>query len=295
MMPMIDTIETIETTIRYIRNRRCRDGGYCFYRLNEPNVADTYYALASLQMLNALPEDDRKTISFLHTFQNKDGGFSNVYVGYRAITSLIILGERPQRDPTGWILSSLRPPSDDIRPIESSSCFLQAYFLTDLCRYLTIPITGNIRETIINTILRNVHHEGGFGSPSATLADTSYALSILENLGYHDTSTRSRLFIHRCEDPEFGFLAMPGMYPPYLEDIHAGLCASSLLGERPAFLRSCEVFIMKCFHENGGYVRSVFGGSATLEHTYHALDAMRMITIIRNEHAKRRSDTGSVV
>ncbi len=281
---MIDTIEQNAKTTRYILNRRCRDGGYCFYRLNEPNVADTFYALASLQMLDALPEDDNATISFLHSFQKEDGSFSNVFVGCRAIAGLIILGDQPQRDPTDWIISSLGPPQDGIRPIESSSRYCQMYLLTDLCRSLAIRATGPVRETIINTILWNVHLEGEAGFQSATLTDTSYALSILVNLGYPLSSIRSSSCIRCFEDPEFGFLVVPGIYPPYLEDIHAGVLVSFLLGYHPAFLRSCEAFIMRCVHQSGGYVRSIFGGSATLEHTYLALDAMRMIGGIRKNN-----------
>ena len=51
MMPMIQD----QKTIRYISERRCASGGYCFYRLDEPNAADTLYALASLALLDAYP------------------------------------------------------------------------------------------------------------------------------------------------------------------------------------------------------------------------------------------------
>ena len=49
MMPMIQD----QKTIRYISERQCASGGYCFYRLDEPNAADTLYALASLALLDA--------------------------------------------------------------------------------------------------------------------------------------------------------------------------------------------------------------------------------------------------
>ncbi len=42
-----------------------------------------------------------------------------------------------------------------------------------------------------------------------------------------------------------------------------------------------EEFIRKCCRENGGYVRSVFGGSPTLENTYLALDTVTMIQRLR--------------
>lgn len=283
-------INTFNETIRYILNRRCQDGGYCFYRLNEPNAADTYYALASLQMLASLPEDDEDTLSFLHAFQREDGSFANIYVGYAVIRSLNLLGDKPSWDPSDWILSSLLPPSDRIRPVESSSGLVQPYLLTSLCRCLNSTVPGKKCETIIAAILRQRGPEGGFGSPSATMAETSHALSILQNLGYPVALTRSELFIQRCEDPDFGFLTMPGVRPSYLEDVHAGLLASSILGYRSPMVQHCESFIRRCYHRNGGYVRSIFGGSTTLENTYYALDALRMIRPIQNDHAAGKPD-----
>ena len=32
-------------------DRKCRDGGFCFYRLEEPNGLDTYSALSVLHLL----------------------------------------------------------------------------------------------------------------------------------------------------------------------------------------------------------------------------------------------------
>src|SRR5208337_3892407 len=113
MMPMIQDPKTIQ----YISERRCASGGYCFYRLDEPNAADTLYALASLALLDAVP-DDPVTLSYLHAFQRTDGSFSNVNVGHAVCRSLVILDERPHIDPAGWILSFLLPPADRARPVE---------------------------------------------------------------------------------------------------------------------------------------------------------------------------------
>lgn len=283
-------IHPFQFTIRYIRERRCQDGGYCFYRLNEPNASDTYYALASLQMLDSIPEDDEDTLSFLHTFQREDGSFSNVYVGYAVIRSLILLGDKPSRDPSDWILSSLLPPSDRTRPIESSSGLWQLYLLTSLCRCLGITLPEKRCETIGTAVRSQRSNEGGFGSQSPTMAETSHALSILHNLGYPVAVPGSELFIQRCEDLEYGFLPMPGVRPSYLEDVHAGLLASSILGYCSPMIQHCASFIRRCYHANGGYVRSIFGGSTTLENTYYALDALRMIRISRNDNAEGRSD-----
>jgi len=273
-MPMIPEQET---TIRYIRKRRCASGGYCFYQLDEPNAGDTFYALASLAMLDALPDDDNANLLYLHTFQHLDGRFSNVNVGHAVIRSLNLLGERPHSDPAGWILSSLMPPGDSTRPVESSSLFESLYHLTGLCSLLSIEIPPEKKAAVISAVLRYQYPDTGFGYPRSTIIETAHALAILGALDHPVSSTGSTAFLKQCEDPAYGFLAVPGTKPGYLEHVHAGVLACLVLGYYSPVLMQCEEFIRKCCRENGGYVRSVFGGSATLENTYLALDTLNLI------------------
>jgi hypothetical protein len=284
MMPMI---LDKETTIRYIRERQCKSGGYCFYRLDEPNAGDTFYALASLATLGALPNIDDATRLYLHTFQHPDGRFSNVNVGYAVIRSLNLLGEQPPIDPAGWILSSLLPPGDSNRPVESSSLFEHLYLLTDLCTLLSITIPADKKAAIISVVLRYQHPDTGFGYPHSTIIETAHALAILGALGYPVSSTGSTAFLKQCEDPAYGFLSVPGTKPAYVEHIHAGVLTCSVLGYYSPVLMPCAEFIRKCCRENGGYVRSVFGGSATLENTYLALDTLAMIGKMSKTPARR--------
>ncbi|MDO8841500.1 hypothetical protein [Methanocalculus sp.] len=273
-----------DQTIRYILERRCSNGGYCFYRLDEPNCGDTFYAITSLEMLGALPTEDEATSSFLHSFQQNDGGFSNVHIGYTVIRSLISLGDRSFNDPSDWITSSLVPPVDSARPIESSSLFWHMYLLMDLSLRCSVTLSKDKKEEVIHTALRYQHPDRGFGYPRSTLIETAHALSILAAVRYPVTSTESEGFLKRCEDKEFGYLGVPGTKPSFLEHIHAGMLASSVLGSRfPIFLQ-CREFVMKCFVENGGYVRSIFGGAATLENTYLALDTLRMIKLMEQDN-----------
>lgn len=273
-MPMIPCRET---TIRYIMKRRCESGGYCFYRLDEPNAGDTFYALASLAILQALPRGDEATRTYLHSFQQPDGSFTNVNVGHAVIRSLALAGERPAANPSAWILSSLQPPDATGRPVESSSLFEPLFQLTALCRLLRIGIPESKRDEIKNAVYRYRHGEGGFGYPRSTIIETAHALAVLAVTGDSSDPAPAEKFLQSCEDPVYGFLAVPGARPPFLEHIHTGILACSVLGYRPVVLEQCGEFIRKCCRENGGYVRSVFGGSATLENTYFALDSLRML------------------
>jgi len=273
MMPMTDD----QQTIRYITERRCASGGYCFYRLEEPNAGDTFHALASLAMLGEVPDDDDATRSYLHSFQHNDGGFANVNVGHAVCRALGILGEKPRADPTGWILSLLLPPGDSARPVESSSLFGNTYLLADLCLRLGIAVPPDKKDVLISAVLGYQHKDTGFGSPYSTIIETSHALAILAVLGYPVPMTGSTEFVKHCEDLSFGFLAVPGVTPAYLEHVHAGVHACSVLGYRSPAHGTCRDFISRCLLGNGGYTRSVYGGSATLENTYLALAARAMI------------------
>lgn len=284
-------IQGQETTIEYIRERRCSSGGYCFYRLDEPNAGDTFHALASLAMLDALPVDDDATRNFLHTFQNSGKHFSSVNVRYAVTKSLILLGEKPDEHPASWILPLLIPPRDGIRPVESSSLFEQLKLLTDLCTIQNVTIPSEMKSEMISAVLRYQHKDRGFGHPVSTIIETADALAILAALGYSVSLTGSTEFLKQCEDPASGFLAVPGSKPGYLEHIHSGVRACSVLGYPSPLFAQCEEFIRKCCRENGGYVRSIFGGSPNLENTWLALDTLAIIGRMSKDPT-RRQDAG---
>ena len=272
-MPMIPSRET---TIRYILERRCESGGYCFYRLDEPNAGDTFFALTSLAILDSLPQDDYATLGYLQSFQHEDGSFPNPNVGHAVIRSLALLGERPLKDSTDWILGAMAAPGDTSRPIESSSLFEPLYHLTCLCRILGIEVPPRKKDALIHAVLGYRNPDGGFGSPNSTMVEISHALSILQVLN-PSPQNESETFLKLCEDVEYGFLSVPSSRPSFLEHIHAGVLACSLTGYRTPVLGRCWEFIEKCYRDNGGYCRSVFGGSATLENTWLAVTAMKMI------------------
>jgi len=68
--------------IKYAQARRCRKGGFCFYRLEEPNGSDTYYALSIFNILGVAFHDER-TIRYLESpeeVKSLDNVISYVYI-----------------------------------------------------------------------------------------------------------------------------------------------------------------------------------------------------------------------
>ena len=279
--------------IRYITERRCPDGGFCFYRLNEPNAADTFYAVSSLTLLGEHFSDD-VTVSWLLGLQQDDGSYPTLYVGYYALKSLATLGIRPRIVPDTWI-GSINPSAETgERPPESGSYFETSYLFSDLTRTCGIPVPEAIRSHIIRNIISHRLPDSGFGLHQSTLTETWHALAILSSFGFDHKSLGSDRFLIGCEDAELGFRINPGSRSSFLEHLHAGITIASLLGYSSWVLPKCRQIILELQAGNGGFVRSRFGGSTTLEYTFLAVSSLDLLDLMADPAGRQEfSPTGS--
>jgi len=275
---MITHVERNET-LRYITERRCAGGGYCHYRLDEPNAADTFYALDSLRLLDAL-SPDRATEEFLLGIQHPDGGYATIYAGAFVLRSLALLGSGPALDPQPWLCAMHPVPHSDARPVESLSAFERTCTHLTLCRILGIRTDGPLRDAVLRHLHARHHADGGFGHPQSTLIETAHALAIRNMLGQPPEPSRTGRFLQRCEHPVFGYLNRPRATPAFLEHVAAGVDCAVLTGRPPGYPEGCRTFIGKCRNANGGYSRSIYGGISTLENTWLAV---RTLTRIRRD------------
>jgi len=115
---MNELLELKQRTLRYILDRSCLKGGFCFYRLNEPNPHDTYFALATLNIL-ATPCDEQQTIQYLQAVQHSDGRFESMAQAFFVLSSLKLLKTPPLHCPndgietlTNRLVDLLSNPSD---------------------------------------------------------------------------------------------------------------------------------------------------------------------------------------
>jgi hypothetical protein len=259
--------------ISYVRERRCPDGGYCFYRLDEPNAGDTFYALQTLSLLGEKLRDGR-TAGFLKGLQGPDGSYSSYSAALFAGRGLRLLDDSPNQDVTEFISLGIPCLDPKTQVIETFSLFDPLLTWISLFSLYQIPLHETWRERVIDSILRYQHFSGGFGSPIPTLRDTWQASEVLLTLDYPRENLGITRFIQSCEDPEFGYLGRPGTRPPYLEHLYAGLRLSSLLENIPRYPGACGAFLKRCIHQSGGFVRSMFGGSPTLEFTARATESL---------------------
>jgi hypothetical protein len=277
---MISDVKRKET-IRFIADRRCASGGYCHYRLDEPNAADTFFALDTLRILGGLAPDPTTDDHLLRT-QHPDGRYPTFYAGAYVLRSLALMGKEPTADPCPWLRSFDPLQGSDERPVESASVFERTCTHLNLCRTLGIRPDKPLLDAVLQHLKVHHHPDGGFGHPRSSLIETAHALVILDLLGEPHGKFGAERFLQRCEDATFGYLNTPGATPAYLEHLAAGVECAVLTGRPPRFPERCRIFVNECRNANGGYSRSIFGGISTLENTHLAIRTLALMNQTEN-------------
>lgn len=265
--------------IDYTKTRRCRRGGFCFYRLEEPNGSDTYYALSIFNILGIAFHDDR-TIRYLIEQQNEDGSYKGIFSAYYALHSLSLMGEQPAHDPSAYVLEHFKHYRFDVQslPAEVTALFKKLLFLIDLCSGLGIDIPQEKKTEIIDFVLSFKRGEGGFGRGLSSLVETAQAASILKLFGYPIKALNIDTFIRSCETPVSGFTGVPGTSLSYIEYVNSGIRASELITYRPHYANECFRFIIDCQTKTGGFSRGNSSGISTLENSYYAVDSLARLS-----------------
>lgn len=270
-----------KAVIDYIMQRRCQQaGGYCFYRLEEPNGSDTFYALATLCLLD-FPCRDEKTIRYLKGMQAADGSFESIFAAFYALKSLRLLNENTPYNPVQYVLRHIRIHHIENLPAEVASIFESLYLLSEICELLGIELDEDWRKKIVRFVRRYGNDDHGFGHPCSTLVETDQALTILDRLSCPVERTAIAHFIGKCEDPIYGFVNMPGTSPSFLEYVHSGVGASHRLSHDPLYRDQCIEFILACRNGTGGFSRTTNAGIATIENTYLAVHALALLSVLQ--------------
>lgn len=272
----------IEKVIDYVMARRCRGGGFCFYRLDEPNGLDTFSALTVLQILGVSFRDNI-SVAYLQNMQHSDGSYDSVFSAFYSLKSLLVLNADPKQDPWPYILKHIRQDQlhADKLPAEITPVFKRITFLVDLyCAFNKNPARSAERQ-FTDFILNFYNEDKGFGHLQSTLAETSRALSMLSWLGYPVQILHTATFIRQCETPAYGFTDIPDRSLSYLEYVYAGVLAASLADYRLRYPEQCIDFIRGCQNKTGGFSRVIHGGIATMEDTYFAVNALKLLSALQ--------------
>jgi len=265
----------------YVMDRQCREGGFCFYKLEEPNGLDTYSALSLLNLLD-VPFNDEKTVAYLQNMQNDDGSYDSIFAAFYSLKSLLLMNSASKQDPCPYILKHIRYDRVDAEkmPAEITSVFKRMVFLVDL--YVTFKRNRDKRiENNLQDFVLHFHNEDkGFGHHQSTLGETSKALVLLSWLDYPVQKLHTIDFIRQCETSTCGFTDIPNTSLSYLEYIHAGVLAAFIKDYRIRYFDRCVDFIRHCQNRTGGFSRVMHGGIATLEDSFYAIHALKLLSAL---------------
>ena len=277
-------MDGLDATLNYVLSRRCTGGGYCFFRqdnpdyfcIEEPNAFDTYYALSTLELLRGFSKDEM-TQRFLLSKQDPDGAYPLLNYGYFILGGLGLLKTRPQYRPQKYLKDAL-----DLCVRRGELGFLsleKIHLIASLFKDFRLKVCDDQKRSLVRQVLSMKNKDGGFGKVVSSLDDTSMAMLALKDLDYLIDQGPVTAFVKRCEDPNYGFVDVPGTSLGCIENIHAGVVTADLIGRRPTFLKQAERAVRMCMNDNGGFSRAVGGGISNLENTYFAVHSLSILAL----------------
>jgi len=244
--------ESRQRARHYLLARQSPSGGFCFYRteyLDEPNLFDTWHAVAALKLLGELP---------LHR---------EMLVGF-------VCAQAPCRQPYAlyyrtFTLDALGSPDPDQAVSEENVCALPLNLpspaphsdLTEQLErlLLTLRLKAHfglvfVAEDIARSIRRLEQPQGGFGVPP-NLQDTHLALAILELCG-QTASQFTAAFVAGLAQPSYAFRLTEDSLSPNLETVCDGIACCGHLDLSVAYPDAAAGFILGCQAGNGGFARA---------------------------------------
>ena len=266
----------VHQLVEYVESTRSDDGGYCYYRLNESNAADTFYAVYVLTALNRPVPEPELTADFLQQHQGSDDSFQSIYSADYVLRALYLLGVPPLFDPNDFLQSQL----EGTLSIASQPYYeLSNSFLASLGKAVAILALRHdepspaVKTEVVEAVRPYKRPEGGFGVDHASVYSTYNAVQAL-SFSLSDSPAGVSQWIRRCEWKTGGFSQTPVNTPNYLDEIHRGLSIMRAVNERPRYPQETATFIGRLQNANGGFRRAADSGISSLENAYYALKAL---------------------
>lgn len=246
----------------YVVSRQTPEGGFSFYRswgVEEPNTSDTWSAILSLSLLGrAIPEREL-CIDWLHSQQRRDGSFKSISTAWYTSYSLQLLSQRLTYPCTEWLESkslTLFNWSALQNAQQASDYLREVLLLITLWQKYQIEIEARHKESLIQFLNCHQDPSGGYLTSNANLVDTAQAMALQKHMHLvHDQ--RLLRFARACEDPVFGFRAVPAGQSTYLSVVVAGLSTLAAFNEKPHYPEAMLQFVATCQRPSGGFARHI--------------------------------------
>jgi hypothetical protein len=254
---------------QYVRGRQSRNGGFCFYRweqVDEPNLHDTWHAVATLALLGAeIPRADAVAAS-LENYEA--GGFDHLF---HCVYTLDVLDRAADVEARwGERIRALKVRTHHDGNVSASARLETALRIFSLQRrFADIRIEGDIAE-----FLEGLRSDGGYGD-KPNLQDTWLALGIrhLCDLPFDDAT---RAFVDSLQVARFGFVATRDSMLSNLDVLHAGVNACALLGLVVRHTEDIVTSVLACQTGDGGFARTS-DALPNLAYTHLAVQALAQL------------------
>lgn len=269
-MPWTNTSEALALAARYIVGRQCQAGGFCVYRyehLEEPNLSDTWLALAGLRLLEVDPPRPGAIDTWLD-------GFHAASLYHDALHDWVFSKQMlsPTWQPDAQTVQRIQDiPLQPPKPDDKLPGCLQG-----LLKTVRLKAAFAHRDPAPDVVawLRTLRHDGYGSKPN--LQDTALALDLLAALGAPDDSAQTRRFVEELQSPYLGFNNTADSRSGRVETMLAGVRCCAHLGLPIRHGEVIASIVLGAQRADGAFA-NVPGALPTLESHYNALVLLKML------------------
>lgn len=250
----------------YLLSRQSAGGGFCFYRsehVDEPNLSDTFHALAALRLLGCeVPMRDQQ-LAFIRRVAPTKQPADLLHLAdiARLLNPTDAVYDATRRHVRALIVSPA-PPRDSAA---SSSWLTRTRVIAILQRrFDAFADAGSVRSSV-----ESLMQDGGFGA-GPNLVDTWKAVEILAACGGPLRLPGLLEFVDRLQVAALGFTMTTTSLMGRLEIVAAGVSCSRTLGLPLRYADDALRFVLACQTDRGGFADAP-GALPDVGLTYQAL------------------------
>ena len=254
----------------YLRGRQSPSGGFCFYRsalLEEPNLGDTYHAVAALTRLRRRTPQAAKIADFV----SRAALYGPSYYYFQWLT-LDLLGQIARIPQVArHAIAKLTVTVPDREHTETTTWLERTRQV--LC--LRQALGDSDKHPDVLRFLQSHRAGGGFGD-APNLWNTWQALAILAILGRLADATDTAAFVNSLQRRPDGFTMTPCSSAAYPDTVYAGVMCCASLEVPIRYPGDIVEFTLSCQTAEGGFARASTG-LPDIQRTYWAAEVLTRV------------------
>ena len=258
----------------YVLSRQSSQGGFCAYRsdlLDEPNLSDTWHALASLALLDTPVPDSSACARFVTALPVEEQAHA-LYYRVRILRALQC--PDPKADQVREAIDALvaRVPSRHTPPAQVSGRLDALRHVVWLRRYAGPQQSFT---ELVRAVLQLQSSQGGFPHPP-DLVTTQAAWAVLRLCGV-DVPPGVAEYVQCLATPGYGYRLTNHSLSPNIETLCAGVQCATWAQRPVAWANDALRFLLACQGGRGGFARAP-GALPDLICTHRVLEGLQLLS-----------------